>query len=78
MARFRSSETPGANQYPCGGPGTGYYMGTVASANAVVVFIQPLEQNIMIIVFFVFTAAIVMADRMWKRLPEAHPAVQGA
>ncbi|MCU0457637.1 MAG: CPBP family glutamic-type intramembrane protease [Bacteroidales bacterium] len=47
-----------------------------ASANTVVMLVQPLEQNILIIVFFVFTAAIILADRMWKRLPEEHPAVQ--
>ena len=49
-----------------------------ASANTVVVFVQPLDQNIMIMVFFAFTAAIVLADRMWKRLPDEHPAVQRA
>lgn len=47
-----------------------------ASANTVVKLLQPLEQNIMIIVFFVFVVAIVMMDQMWKRLPEDHPAVQ--
>jgi membrane protease YdiL (CAAX protease family) len=47
-----------------------------ASANTIVALIQPLEQNIMIIVFFVFVAAIVMIDKMWKRLPEEHPSVQ--
>jgi len=47
-----------------------------ASANTIVALIQPLDQNIMIIVFFVFTAAIVILDRMWKPLPEEHPAVQ--
>ena len=47
-----------------------------ASANTIVAFLQPLEHNIMIIVFFVFTAIIVLADRMWKRLPEESPAVQ--
>ena len=47
-----------------------------ASANTVVTLLQPLEQNIMIIVLFVFVAAIVMIDQMWKRLPEEHPAVQ--
>jgi membrane protease YdiL (CAAX protease family) len=49
-----------------------------ASANTIVVLVQPIEPDIMIIVFFVFTAAIVMIDRMWKRLPEEHPAVQKA
>jgi hypothetical protein len=49
-----------------------------ASANTVVVFVQPLDQNIMIMVFFAFTAAIVLAERMWKRLPDEHPAVQRA
>lgn len=47
-----------------------------ASANTIVAYIQPLDQNIMIIVFFVFTAVIVILDRMWKPLPEEHPAVQ--
>jgi len=47
-----------------------------ASANTVVAFLQPLEQKIMIIVLFVFVVVIVMIDRMWKRLPEEHPAVQ--
>ena len=47
-----------------------------ASANTVVAFVQPVEPNIMIIVFFVFTAAIVMVGRMWRRLPVEHPAVQ--
>jgi len=47
-----------------------------ASANTVVALLQPLEQNIMIIVLFVFVAAIVMIDQMWKRLPGEHPAVQ--
>lgn len=49
-----------------------------ASANNVVAFVQPLEQNIMIIVFFAITAAIVLIDRMWKRLPGEHAAVQMA
>ncbi len=47
-----------------------------ASANTVVALIQPLEQNIMIIVFFVFVGAIVLIDKMWKRLPQEHPSVQ--
>lgn len=47
-----------------------------ASANTVVALLQPLEQNIMVIIFFAFVAAIVLIDRMWKRLPEEHPAVQ--
>ena len=47
-----------------------------ASANTIVALLQPLEQNIMIIVLFVFVAAIVLIDHMWKRLPEDHPAVQ--
>jgi len=49
---------------------------THASANTVVALLQPLEQNIMIIVLFVFVTAIVMIDKMWKRLPEEHLAVQ--
>ncbi|MRR23957.1 CPBP family intramembrane metalloprotease [bacterium] len=49
-----------------------------ASAITVVAFVQPLEQNIMIMVFFAFTAAMVLIDRMWKRLPDEHPAVQRA
>jgi len=47
-----------------------------ASANTIVAFLQPQEQDVMIIVFFVFTAIIVLADRMWKCLPDEHPAVQ--
>jgi len=47
-----------------------------ASANTIVAFLQPQEPNVMIIVFFVFAAIIVLADRMWKRLPDEHPAVQ--
>ena len=47
-----------------------------ASANTVVALLQPLKPDIMIIVFFVFVAAIVLIDKMWKRLPEEHPAVQ--
>lgn len=47
-----------------------------ASANTVVALLQPMEQKIMIIVFFVFVVAIVMIDQMWKRLPQEHPAVQ--
>lgn len=47
-----------------------------ASANTVVALLQPSEQNIMVIVLFVFAAAIVMTDKMWKRLPEEHPATQ--
>lgn len=48
-----------------------------ASANTIVALLQPLEQNNMIIVFFVFAALIILVDRMWKRLPEGHLAVQG-
>ena len=47
-----------------------------ASANTVVALLQPMEQKIMITVFFVFVVAIVMIDQMWKRLPQEHPAVQ--
>lgn len=47
-----------------------------ASANTVVMLLQPLDQKVMIIVLFVFVVAIVMMDQMWKRLPEEHPAVQ--
>jgi len=49
---------------------------THASANTVVELLRPLEQNIFVIVLFVFVAAIVMIDKMWERLPEDHPAVQ--
>ncbi len=47
-----------------------------ASANTFTALFQPLDQKIMEITLFVFVAAIVLADRMWKRLPGEHPAVQ--
>lgn len=46
-----------------------------ASANTIVTMIQPIENNIMIIVFFVFTTVIVLADRMWRRFSVDHPTV---
>ncbi|MHC1774928.1 MAG: CPBP family intramembrane glutamic endopeptidase [Lentimicrobium sp.] len=49
-----------------------------ASANTIVALLRPEQQNVMVITFFVFVAAIVLADRMWKRLPEEHPAVYRA
>lgn len=47
-----------------------------ASANTIVALVQPIEMNIMIIIFIIFTAAIILVDRMWKALPENHSAVQ--
>ncbi len=49
-----------------------------ASANTFTVLFQPLNQEIMEITLYLFVAAIVLADRMWKRLPGEHPAVQKA
>ncbi len=49
-----------------------------ASGNTAIALLQPLDQRVMILVFFVFVAAIVIIDQMWKRLPEEHPAVQKA
>ena len=47
-----------------------------ASANTITALLQPLNQDIFVIILFVFVVAIVLIDRMWKRLPEEHPAVQ--
>ena len=49
-----------------------------ASANTVVALFQSFDQNIMVITFFVFVVVIVLFDRMWKRLPDSHPAVYKA
>ena len=48
---------------------------THAAANTVQAFIPMPDGRVLLLIFLVIVSVMILADRMWKRLPRTHPAV---